>query len=200
MKIKFTLVIFLLNIFCSYGQVTDTNSIAMLLKPEQIEAFRTQAQKSVNDLARYMETMVDKSNETAKRDKAVSLAVKLFRTEDNIVEVSSVKNPSEKKILKIRVYFNKIKILPYSKVTIKWYDIYLAPHFTKGTDGRYYGVATILQKFEGKTNNELGKYSDITKKNIQIILEKTEYFEGLDKKEKWILKLGDITVVETRNG
>lgn len=186
-----------LSSFNSSAQQFD-DGVEMKLTPAQITAFKAQAINSVTDLSRHITVMVDKSNDLERRNKAVELAIKLFNSEENIVQVSSINRP-EIRDIKIRSYFNKIKVLPYSSVKITWYEIYLSSDFKQGPDGKYYGVATIFQKFEGVYNNEVGTYKDITKKNIQVVVDKVNYFEGADKKEKWVLKLGDIKVEETKS-
>ncbi len=167
------------------------------LLPEQIDAFKKQAITSVTELSRYISIIADKRKETTSRNNAIELAISLFASENNVVQVSSIKGMT--KSVKIRNYFNKIKVLPYSSVKITWYDIYLSSDFIQGTDGKYYGTATIFQKFEGTYNKEMGTYRDITKKNISLVVEKVKYVDGLNEKERWVLKLGDINVEETRD-
>lgn len=171
------------------------DAVEAKLTDEEIANFRDQAIKSVTDLSRYIKIIADKKQELTTRNKGVDLAIELFASEKNIVQVSSLKNST--KPLKIRAYFNKIKVLLYNSVDITWYDIYLSKEFRQGPDSQYYGTATIFQKFEGN-NVETGKYIDITKKSIQIIIKKVKYNVGLTEKERWVLKLGDINVEETK--
>jgi hypothetical protein len=71
-----------------------------------------------------------------------------------------------------------------------------------GDDGRYYGIATVYQKFTGTTSKEFGgrNYTDITKKNIQIVIEQLEEKVGDKVIKKWRLFLGDISVEATKPG
>jgi hypothetical protein len=67
------------------------------------------------------------------------------------------------------------------------------------TDGRYIGVITIYQRFEGVTKEGL-KYVDTTKKDITIYVErKKTQIQGIEV-SFWDVLLGDIRVKETKKG
>lgn len=169
-----------------------------VLSESQLADFKDKALRKTKALSNYISTIGDRSKDEIQRNKAIDLAVGLFMSEDNVVEVSSL-NSKETKRFKIRDYLLKIKMLPYKKVTIEWFDIFFSSNFTKRPDGRYEAVATIYQRFSG-VNNEGGGYLDITKKNILIIIEQASIPDG-DKTEKfWEIFLGDIKVEETKKG
>jgi len=169
-----------------------------VLSESQLADFKDKALRKTKALSVYISTIGDKSKDEIQRNKAIDLAVGLFMSEDNVVEVSSL-NSKENKRFKVRDYLLKIKMLPYRKVTIEWFDIFFSSNFTKRPDGRYEAVATIYQRFSG-ANNEGGIYLDITKKNILIIIEQASIETG-DKTEKfWEIFLGDIKVEETKKG
>lgn len=176
---------------------TDTLKEAVLSE-SQLADFKDKALRKTKALSNYISTIGDKSKDEIQRNKAIDLSVGLFMSEDNVVEVSSL-NSKENKRFKIRDYLLKIKMLPYKKVTIEWFDIFFSSNFTKRPDGRYEAVATIYQRFSG-VNDEGGVYLDITKKNILIIIEQASIETG-DKTEKfWEIFLGDIKVEETKKG
>jgi hypothetical protein len=165
------------------------------LNEEQKKDFSDKALRKTKALSNYISTIADKSKEETQKSRAIDLAVKLFMSENSAVEISSLNKQTKR--LKIRAYLNKLKLLPYYKVKISWFDIFFASNFTKRPDGKYEAIATIFQKFEGSNNDGI-KYIDITKKNIQIIIEQVEIKTG-DKAEKvWEVFLGDIKVEETR--
>jgi len=165
------------------------------LNDEQKRDFSDKALRKTKALSNYISTIADKSKEETQKSRAIDLAVKLFMSENSAVEISSLNKQTKR--LKIRAYLNKLKLLPYYKVKISWFDIFFASNFTKRPDGKYEAIATIFQKFEGSNNDGI-KYIDITKKNIQIIIEQVEIKTG-DKAEKvWEVFLGDIKVEETR--
>jgi hypothetical protein len=176
----------------------DDSVKELKLTEEEKADFKDKALRKTKALSNYISTIAEKSKDETQRNKAIDLAVKLFMDENNTVEVSSVNN-KETKRFKIRAYLNKLKMLPYARVTITWYDIFFASNFTKRPDGRYEAVATIYQRFEG-TTNEGGKYIDITKKNIQIIIEQIEIKTGDQVATVWEVFLGDIKVEETKKG
>ena len=176
----------------------DESVKELILSKEQIEDFKDKALRKTKAFSNYISTIADKSKEETQRNNAIDIAVKLFMNENNTVEVSSLYS-KEPKRFKIRAYLNKLKTLPYTKTTITWYDIFFASNFTKRPDGKYEAIATIYQRFEG-TTNEGGKYIDITKKSITIIIEEVEIKTG-DKVDKvWEVFLGDIKVEETKKG
>ena len=178
-------------------ELTDEKEVE--LSKEDHDAISAQAVRTIHDLGEQIEVIVNKSYGTTRRNNAVDLALKLFSNPDtNIVQVTSTNREGFREII-TRTYLNKMKLLPYSKVVISWYKVYLSSDLIKGVDGRYYGVATIQQKFEGYYNKEMGKYIDITKKHITIIVERENYYEGSTEKSRWTLKLGDIQVVETKS-
>jgi hypothetical protein len=168
----------------------------VIMTEAQMEDFKDKALRKTRTLSNYISVIADKSKDNAQRDKAIDLAVKLFISEDKIVEVSSL-NTDDIKRFKVREYFIKLKLLPYSKVTIEWFDIFYASDFKKRTDGRFEAVATIFQRFSGITE-EGGAYIDITKKNITIIIDKGEIMIGTNIETYWDIFLGDIKVVETK--
>ena len=184
----------LLSQLVLFGQDNDTAMVPDL-SSEQIEVFRNQAIKSVSDLSNYINIVSDKKESSTRKDANINLAVKLFCSENNTVETSSINN-STINLTPIRKYLVKLKMLNYKQVFIKWYDIYLSSEFKKGPDGYYYGTATIYQKFEGI--REMGSYKDITKKNIQLVLIPEKSYEGFTVITEWKLKLGDIKVDETK--
>lgn len=200
--ILLTVCLFLCYPLLSIAQ-SNQGSEKVSLSAEELEAFKTQAIKTVGDLGTYIAVMVDKANPIERRNYNVRLAVELFANADsNIVEVSSLKDPSKKNYKSVRKYLIAVRDLPYQSVEIKWFGIYLSSDFVLGKDGKYYGVASICQIFEGKTKGTDGKLSVISKdttcKSIQLIVEKLECMDGLKMNKCWILKLGDIKVDEQR--
>ncbi|MEN6454192.1 MAG: hypothetical protein ABFD10_08025 [Prolixibacteraceae bacterium] len=190
--------IFMKDTIIEVGLFTSDTLEEAVLSEIQLADFKDKALRKTKALSNYISTIGDKTKDETQRNKAIDLAVGLFMSEDNLVEVSSL-NRKENKRFKIRDYLNKIKMLPYNKVTIEWFDIFFSSNFTKRPDNRYEAVATIYQRFSGVTN-EGGVYFDITKKNILIIIEQASIETG-DRTDKfWEIFLGDIKVEETKKG
>ncbi|NVK83325.1 MAG: hypothetical protein HWE21_03335, partial [Cytophagia bacterium] len=75
-------------------------------------------------------------------------------------------------------------------------DVHYISDLERQPDGRYVGVVTIYQKFEG-TNGDKLAYKDTTKKDITIYVEKKETQIAGRTIEFWDVILGDIRVSET---
>jgi hypothetical protein len=166
------------------------------LTSEDLAAFREQARTSVIDLNGYIKVLAEKNRGTKAKNTAIDLAVGLFSSENNIFQVSSLRG--ETNSFPVRVYFKRLTTLPYTSVSIVWFNVYMSSSFRQGPDGKYYGRATVSQRFEGKNNSEMGSYRDVTTKDINLVIESKIIYEGPRSKKEWVLKLADINVVETR--
>lgn len=164
----------------------------IVLTEDRYEAFKQRSLEKVTDLGNYIVSITDKTMPLEQAKMAVNLAVALFQDETKKVEVSS-KTTGKVTSSKVRLYFNKLRILKYSKVNIKWYDIQYISNLRLDTEGNYWGIITIFQKFEGYKGNEM-TYEDITQKNIEIKVTKIKTVRGTD----WEVLLGNISVVETK--
>jgi len=87
--------------------------------------------------------------------------------------------------------------LNYDRVTISWYNIHYISDLERQPDGRYVGVVTIYQRFEGVSDDGLMKYKDTTKKDITIYVERKKTQIAGRTVEFWDVLLGDIRVTET---
>ena len=98
---------------------------------------------------------------------------------------------------KVRKYFERLMALNYDRVSIKWYDIHYISDLERQPDGRYVGVVTIYQRFEGESDDGM-KYKDTTKKDITIYVERKKTQIQGRTIEFWDVLLGDIRVTETK--
>jgi len=121
-------------------------------------------------------------------------AEELF-VEDAEIGVSSLSR-EEINYYKIREYFQRLMALNYDRVTIKWYDIHYISDLERQPDGKYVGVVTVYQRFEGVTEDGM-TYKDTTKKDITIFVEKKKTQIRGRIIEFWDVLLGDIRVTET---
>lgn len=195
MNIK-TVVIFFFICFTT-AQVSAQLIAEERLSAAQLEAFRDEANKKTNALSNYISIIGDKSINQDIRLKSIDLAVKLFVDKDRIVQVSS-KNSDKIKTYKIGEYLNRLRVLPYKKVEIRWFDISYVSDYKYGTDGKYYAVATIFQKFRGYDAEGKLLYEDITQKDIEIVMEKQTKKVGDIEKSEWNVLLNQISVIETK--
>lgn len=166
------------------------------LSEADLELFREQTQHKVEELQQHIATIGDKEISMEKRNLAEEEALKLFYNGAQIEISNREQNGDIKKISRdVGHYLARLKSLPYSRVIIKYYEIAYISEFTRGPDGRYYAVATVLQEFSGFSGDNL-IYSDITKKEIEIIVDLVE--DPFFKEKSWRIFLGDIKATETR--
>ena len=166
------------------------------LSPSDIEVFKEQTKQKVEEFQQYIITLGSKDEPDEKRNMAEKEALKLFfkGAEMEISEI--VSDESTIKISRpIEKYLARLKSLPYTKVIIKFYDIAYISDFTKGPDGRYYSTATIIQEFTGFSNDDI-IYKDITKKDIEIIVDLIE--DKFFNEKRWKIFLGNIKATETK--
>ena len=124
----------------------------------------------------------------------IERTLELF-AENSQMGVSSL-HREEIKYYGIREYFERLMALNYDKVTIKWYNIQYISDLELQPDGRYVGVITIYQRFEGESGDGL-KYVDTTKKDITVYVERKQTQIGGRLIGFWDVLLGDVRVTET---
>lgn len=166
------------------------------LSASDIAVFKEQTMQKVKEFEQYVVTLGSKDEPAEKRNMAEKEALKLFYKSAQMYisfilpdgTTQTTPRPMEK-------YLARLKSLPYTKVLIKFYDIAYISEFHKGADGKYYSTATIIQEFTGFTNDEI-KYSDVTKKDIEIIVDIVE--DKFFQEKRWKIYLGDIKATETK--
>jgi hypothetical protein len=166
------------------------------LSDQDIEVFKEQTKQKVDEFQQYIVTLGSKSEPAEKRNMAEKEALKLFYKDaqmeiSNILDdgtVVKISRPMEK-------YLTRLKSLPYTTVIIKFYDIAYIRDFTKGPDGKYYSTATIIQEFIGFNKDNI-IYKDVTKKDIEIIIDIVE--DKFFNEKRWKIFLGDIKATETK--
>lgn len=165
------------------------------VSPDRKKAIDSLALEKVRDLSKYISIVGDKSTPFSEANRVIDRASELFSAEAEI-GVSSLVN-KEIKYYSIRKYFERLMALNYDKVKIDWYDIQYISDLQKQPDGKYVGVVTIYQRFEGTIGDGM-KYKDVTKKDITIYVEKKKTQISGRIIEFWDVMLGDIRVTETK--
>jgi hypothetical protein len=166
------------------------------LSEQDIQVFKEQTKQKVEEFQQYIVTLGSKDEPDEKRNMAEKEALKLFfkgsQMEISMVQpdgsVQKVNRPMEK-------YLARLKSLPFTKVVIKFYDIAYISNFTKGPDGKYYSTATIIQEFTGFNEDKI-VYTDVTKKEVEIIIDLVE--DKFFNEKRWKIFLGDIKASETK--
>jgi len=160
------------------------------------EQFKQKSLQKTDDLGKYLNLIANKSTESAIANKAIEQAVGLFFSDSSLVETT--KPNGDKDQQPIRHYLNRLKLLKYSKVLIEWTDISYVSNLRKAPDGFYYGVISLQQKFSGFIDNKL-VYSDVTKKNVEIVLKTYKKEVEGESVELWDVFLNNVGISASRN-
>lgn len=164
------------------------------ISPQRKQAIDSLALEKVKDLSKYISIIGNKATAYSEATRVMDRAGELFAT-DSEMGVSSL-NRKEISYYKVRAYFERLMALNYDRVKIQWYDIHYISDLERQPDGRYVGVITIYQRFEGESDDGL-KYKDTTKKDITIYVERKKTQIQGKTIEFWDVLLGDIRVTET---
>lgn len=164
------------------------------ISPERKMAIDSLALEKVRDLSKYISIIGDKQTPWSEANRVIERTLELF-TDDAQMGVSSL-NKKEVKYYDIRTYLERLMALNYDKVTIEWFNIEYISDLERQPDGRYVGVITIYQRFEGRSGDKL-KYVDTTKKDITVYVERKQTQIGGRIIGFWDVLLGDVRVVET---
>lgn len=166
------------------------------LSEDDISVFKEKSQRKINEFTDYIVIIADKTQPASKRDLAEREALKLFH-KDAIMEASIIKSDGSVSIKQrpMAEYLYRLKTLPYLRVDIKFYDICYVTDFIRAEDGSYRATATIFQDFTGYSGDKI-IYHDITKKEIQIIINLVE--DDFFNEKSWQVFLGDVKVAETK--
>jgi len=188
-KIKFLSALFI-SLRTLYSLSAQTDNIS----PARKQAIDSLALEKVRDLSKYISIIGNKKTQYSEANRVMDRAEELFAPESEM-GVSAL-NKKEVTYYKVRKYFEHLMALNYDKVSIKWYNIHYISDLERQPDGRYVGVVTIYQRFEGESEGGL-KYKDTTKKDITIYVERKKTQMQGRTVEFWDVLLGDIRVTET---
>lgn len=184
----------LICLFCllAVGRVAAQNEAD--ISPERKQAIDSLALEKVRDLSKYISIIGNKKTAFSEASRVMDRAEELFAPGSEM-GVSSL-NKKEVNYYKVRQYFERLMALNYDRVSIQWYDIHYVSDLERQPDGRYVGVVTIYQRFEGTSDDGL-KYKDTTKKDITIYVDRKKTQISGRTVEFWDVLLGDIRVTET---
>jgi hypothetical protein len=180
----------LLFSFALLNVSAQTNDISR----ERKQAIDSLALEKVRDLSKYVSIIGNKKTPFSEASRVMDRAEELFAPGSEM-GVSSLIH-KEITYYKVHKYFERLMALNYDRVSIEWYDIHYISDLEKQPDGRYVGVVTVYQRFEG-VNEDGMKYKDTTKKDITIYVERKKTQIAGRTIEFWDVVLGDIRVTET---
>lgn len=198
--LAYLIILVMLPLFNFFGQDTvmkDQSALfdQIILSDKDKTVFKEYTRQKVEEFQQYIVTIGDKGQPMELRNMAEREALKLFY-KGATIEISRLLDNGKSEIISrpVEKYLARLKSLPYTKVVIKYYDIAYVSDFIKGADGRYYATATIVQQFTGFSGDKV-QYSDITKKEIEIVVDLVE--DSFFKEKRWKIFLGNIKAVET---
>jgi hypothetical protein len=191
--IKFKTILAVLVILISGSSLMAQDVIS----PSRKQAIDSLALEKVRDLSKYVSIVGNKDTPWSEANRVIERTLELF-ADGALMGVSSI-NREEVNYYGVREYLERLMALNYDKVNIQWYNIQYISDLERQPDGRYVGVITIYQRFEGTTKEGL-KYVDVTKKDVTVYVErKTTQISGRII-GFWDVLLGDIRVTETKPG
>ncbi len=187
LKLLSILVLFAVSFNTAYSQDN--------ISAERKAAIDSLALEKVRDLSKYISILGNKETPWSTAKDVIDRALELFM-DGAEMEVSSLYR-KKVAVYPIKEYLERLTRLNYAKVKITWFNIQYVSDLVKQPDGRYVGVITIFQKFEGVTKEGL-VYKDITKKDITVYVERKQtQIDGIPV-GFWDVLLGDIRVKETK--
>jgi len=167
------------------------------ISPSRKQAIDSLALEKVRDLSKYISIVGNKDTPWSEANRVIERTLELFA--DGAMMGVSTLNSQDINYYGIREYLERLMALNYDKVNIQWYNIQYISDLERQPDGRYVGVITIYQRFEGTTKEGL-RYVDVTKKDVTVYVErKTTQISGRII-GFWDVLLGDIRVTETKPG
>lgn len=186
-KIKILLIaVFTLTLASTYAQVD--------ISPERKQAIDSLALEKIRDLSKYISIIGSKETPFSEANRVIERTLELF-ADDSQIGVSSLFK-TEIEYFGVRAYLEHLMALNYDRIKISWYNIQYISDLELQPDGRYVGVITIYQRFEGQSDDGLS-YMDTTKKDITVYVERKQTQIGGKLIGFWDVLLGDVRVTET---
>ncbi len=184
--------ILLIVVFCA--AITANTFSQSQISPERKRAIDSLALEKIRDLSKYISIIGNKETPFSEANRVIERTQELF-FDDAQIGVSSLYR-TEIEYFGVRTYLEHLMALNYDRINISWYNIQYISDLELQPDGRYVGVITIYQRFEGESDDGLS-YKDTTKKDITVYVERKQTQIGGKLIGFWDVLLGDIRVTET---
>ncbi len=114
-----------------------------------------------------------------------------FEVDPPMIEITSLYRESRHSFIK--TYLNSLKSLRYDSITITTSHAYFVSNLVLIKDNVYEASMAFGQVFIAK-NGDFRVYSDYTEKIVRMRITRFVYYD----KERWDIKMGDITARETK--
>ncbi|MEO6670245.1 MAG: hypothetical protein ABIN36_12260 [Ferruginibacter sp.] len=175
------------------SQQNATFNPADSLSQNAKEEFRRKADYKIKQFTNFVQTIIE-DDDVDKKNKAIEECVSLF-VKNATIEVASLNSATQS--FPVRAYLNRLKLLPYTKIVIKWTNVSYVSNIHQEADGKYSGTIIFEQSFEGYKDG-IKVYSDVTQKKATVILETFKKFENGKAETSWDVYLGNIAVDQIR--
>jgi hypothetical protein len=163
-----------------------------------LSGYEGRAMQKIDELAGYIEIISNKDYDPTFREHALTLAKKLFY--DKEIQISnSDKYLSNLNILALDDYLNAVLKTSYTKIIVELSNRQYIENLSQDKSESYSGKLLFDQTNYYYKNKEIQNKST-EKKEVEIILVKTDKSFGKKTKSVWNVFLGDIKVVENPIG
>lgn len=178
----------------NFQDISNTLTVNQQQSTYELTGFEGRAVQKVEELAEYIEIISDKDYDSIFRKRAFSMAVKLFKDQD--IKISnSDKLLSSLSILGLNNYLNAVMENGYAKIVVEISNREYVENLSQSKSDAYSGKLLFDQTNYYYKNKNLQK-KNTEKKEVDIILVKTEKKFGKKTKSVWNVYLGDIRLVK----
>lgn len=176
----------------SNSKSENINKTDKSFSEDELKSFQDKGLIKVKKLLEYIDIIAQKTTAQTTALGAIESSIKLFTSENHIIQVSSNTRPGAREF-PVRTYLNRVRMLDYQKVIIEGAAFSYVSSFKMGPDGNYYGIAKFQQKFRGFKENK-AVYEDVTTKTVAVVLKPYQKSIEGESIEMWDVFLGDIQV------
>lgn len=178
---------------------TTTVNKTPTLNEEEYQTYRSKAKVKVDDFMNFLNIISNKDLDASEKDKVIEQTVKLF-TPNSTIQVSMKMPDGSIRVTtrKIEDYLKRLKLSPYSSINIEWTDVQYVSELKQEDDGNYYGTISGEQRFTGYDKSGEVKYTDVTQKNVKVMVKSYKKIVEAIENQRWDVFLGNIAVIETK--
>jgi hypothetical protein len=173
------------------------DTVIVDLPPQQRNAFIKSIEEKVEYLQLYIQRISDKSIPIEERLEMIDSAIKLFSSENNLVQISNAVTGDVTQ-LPVRQYFRRLANIKATKVDITFYEGTKLEKLRRGSDMYYYGTALMFQETRIYKDPEgVDVYKDRTIKRVNFKSKQEFERYGDEKKPVMDTFLENINIKET---
>lgn len=197
LQLTIGLAFYILAVPVASAQEFYGDTVIVDLPPPQRDAFIKSIEEKVEYLQLYIQRISDKSIPIEERLEMIDSAIKLFSSENNIVQISNAAT-GEITQLPVRQYFRRLANIKATRVDITFYEGTKLEKLRRGSDMYYYGTALMFQEtkiFKDPEGADVYKDRTIKRVNFRSKQEFERY--GDEKKPVMDTFLENINIKET---